>query len=294
MTGNAEQYKKETRFGIRLGWFSIIANVLLFILKYIAGLASGSVALIADAWHTLADSLSSVILIVGLRISRKPPDEEHPFGHGRAEWISSLLIGLFLVIIGVSFIQESIERLHNQEPFEYGLLAWVAVIASIVIKEFMAQVCFYGAKKTGLQSLKADAWHHRTDSISSFLVLIGLIFGQRFWWIDGVLGILVSILIFVAAFEILKENVSNMMGRKPDEKLIKRIHDLIQKHCIMDVNLHAISIHFYGHSKEMTAHIKLPAEMSLEKAHAIANRIEELIKEEMGINATIHTEPLEQ
>ena len=290
---HSTKYKKDSQYGMILGWFSIIGNIALFILKYAAGVVSGSVALIADAWHTLSDSLSSMILIIGLKVSRKPPDDEHPFGHGRAEWISSLLIGLFLVIIGVSFIQESIERLKDRQEFDYGILAWVATISSIVIKEFMAQLCFRGARKTGLQSLKADGWHHRTDSLSSILVLAGIIFGRSIWWMDGVLGIVVSILIFVAAFEILKENISNMMGRKADPEMIREIHQIIHDNCIIDVDLHAIRIHFYGYHKEMTAHIKLRGDMNLEQAHGIANRIEELIEEHMDIQATIHTEPIE-
>src|SRR5210317_848660 len=151
--------KEFGKTGERLGWISIFSNILLFILKYIAGLVSGSVALIADAWHTLGDSLSSIIMIVGIRISRKPPDEEHPYGHGRAEWLASLLIGVFLIVIAVSFVRESIERLRNQEEFDYGILAWVATILSIIVKEALAQMAFRASRKTGLKSLKADGWH---------------------------------------------------------------------------------------------------------------------------------------
>lgn len=284
---------KDSKYGMLLGWISIIGNILLFVLKYIAGVMSGSVALIADAWHTLTDSLSSIILIVGIRISRKPPDEEHPYGHGRAEWISSMLIGVFLVVIGVSFVQESLDRLRNREEFSFGIMAWVATILSILVKEGMAQMAFHGARKTGLQSLKADAWHHRTDSLSSVLVLIGLIFGRQYWWIDGVLGIVVSLLIFVAAWEILKETMSNMIGRRPDKETVGTIHKILVDNCQKDVNIHDIRIHYYGHHQEMTAHIKLPGHMSLDVAHTIANQIEELILQDLGIHATIHTEPKE-
>lgn len=293
MEKDLSKYEKDTRYGSALGWVSIIGNILLFALKYIAGILSGSVALMADAWHTLSDSLSSVILIVGLRISKKPPDDEHPFGHGRAEWISSMLIGVFLIVIGVNFFKESFDRLQNHEDFNYGLMAWIATITSIVIKEGMAQLSFRGAKKTGLQSLKADAWHHRTDSLSSFLVLIGLIFGQKYWWIDGVLGILVSILIFIAAYEILKVNINNMLGQRPDPETVSKIYSIINSNYQDSVDIHAIQIHYYGHYKEMTAHIKLPAEMSLETAHAIANQVEEMIEQQLDIHATIHTEPIE-
>lgn len=294
MRQRAEKFEKASRYGVLLGWFSIIGNIALFVLKFVAGTLSGSVALVADAWHTLTDSLSSVILIIGLRISRKPPDQEHPFGHGRAEWISSLMIGVFLIVIGVSFVQESIERLMERREFEFGLIAWIAVISSILVKEIMAQLCFRGAKKYALQSLKADGWHHRTDSLSSVMVLIGLIFGQKFWWIDGVLGILVSILIFVAAFEIMKEGISNMMGRRPDPEILEKIRLLVENNCVKNVHMHHIRIHSYGHFSEMTAHIKLPPKMSLETAHEIANQIEELIENEMDIKTTIHTEPLKE
>lgn len=284
--------EKALKYGMQIGWISIIGNIALFVLKYIAGVLSGSVALMADAWHTLTDSLSSIILIVGLKISRKPPDDEHPFGHGRAEWISSMLIGLFLVVIGISFIHESLDRLKDRQDFDFGLMAWIATILSILIKEGMAQLSFRGARKTGLQSLKADGWHHRTDSLSSVLVLLGLIFGQKFWWIDGVLGIAVSLLIFIAAFEILKENISNILGRSPDKDTIDKVYQIIRDNCQKEVNIHHIRIHYYGQHKEMTAHIKLPGQMSLDIAHKIANQIEEMILTDLNIYATIHTEPL--
>lgn len=285
--------EKGSKYGIRLGWISIIGNIILFVLKYIAGIMSGSVALIADAWHTLTDSLSSIILIIGIRVSRKPPDEEHPFGHGRAEWISSLLIGIFMLAVGLSFMQESIGRLKNHQDFEYGLMAWIATIVSILVKEGMAQLSFRGARVTGLLSLKADGWHHRTDSLSSVLILIGLIFADKFWWIDGVLGIAVSLFIFAAAYGILKENISHMIGRKPDKETIDKIYKIVRDNCTKDVNIHDIRIHYYGQYIEMTAHIKLPGHLSLNSAHAIANQIEELILRDMNIHATIHTEPQE-
>jgi len=285
--------EKGTKYGISLGWLSIVGNIALFVLKYAAGIMSGSVALIADAWHTLSDSLSSIILIIGIRVSRKPPDEEHPFGHGRAEWISSLLIGIFLVVIGFGFAQESMERLKNHHEFSYGLMAWIATIVSILIKEVMAQLSFRGAKITGLLSLKADGWHHRTDSLSSILILTGLIFAQKFWWIDGVLGLAVSLFIFIAAYGILKENISHMIGKKPDKETIEKIYKIVRDNSQEDVNIHNIRIHYYGHYKEMTAHIKLPGHLSLDVVHSTANQIEELILRDLDIHATIHAEPQE-
>ena len=277
--------------GERLGWVSIIVNIFLFVLKYIAGILGGSVALIADAWHTLGDSLSSIIMIVGIRISRKPPDEEHPYGHGRAEWLASLFIGVFLIVIAASFVKESLERLRDHEDFSYGVIAWIATILSIIIKEVLAQLSFRVARKTGLRSLRADGWHHRTDSISSVIVLLGLIIGNRFWWIDGVLGIIVSFLILYAAIQIIRENSSAILGEKPDQKTIDSIYSIVEKNCQREVNLHNLKIHQYGQHKEMTAHIKLRGSITLDQSHAVATAIEKMIWDELKIETTLHVEP---
>ncbi len=282
------------KVGEQLGWISIIGNIVLFVLKYMAGVISGSVALLADAWHTLGDSLSSIIMIVGIRISRKPPDEEHPYGHGRAEWVASLLIGAFLIIIAVGFVRESIERLRDHNDFNYGLLAWVATITSIVVKEIMAQLAFWGSRKTGLKSLKADGWHHRTDSISSVIVLVGLIFGNHVWWVDGALGIIVSLLIFYAAYQIIKENTSAILGEKPDEKTIQSIYLIVKRNCQNEVYLHHLRIHHYGQYKELTAHIMLRGSLTLNQSHEVATSIEDMIKEELQIETTLHVEPYEE
>jgi len=284
--------KEKSNYAIKLGWVSIFGNIGLFVLKYAAGIVSGSVALVADAWHTLGDTLSSIILIIGIKISNKPADEEHPFGHGRAEWVASLLIGVFLIIVGVSFVKESIERLIDHQDFHYGRLAWIATIVSIISKELIAQLAFRGARKTGLSSLRADGWHHRTDALSSILVLIGLFIGNKIWWIDGVLGILVSVLIFVAAWEILKENISSILGEKPDEKTIREIYRITELNCQKDIDLHLIKMHIYGQHKELTAHISLPGNMKLETAHNIATSIESMVWDELGILATIHVDSL--
>ena len=291
MMNTTEKQKEFTKRGSQLGWLSIISNIVLFLLKYYAGLVSGSVALIADAWHTLSDSLSSIVLVVGIRLSRKPPDEKHPYGHGRAEWIASMLIGVFLIFVAYEFIQQSIDKLKSHEVFSYGILAWVATIISIVWKEALAQLSFRASRRSGLKSLKADGWHHRTDALSSLIVLIGLFFGRLFWWVDGLLGILVSIMILVAAYEVLSETFSSMLGEKPDGKTVDAIRMMVKNRCLVNVHLHNIRIHEYGYHREMTAHIQLRPDMTLEKSHEIATNIENMIEEEMNIRADIHVEP---
>ena len=273
------------------GWLSIIVNVLLFILKYWAGIVTGSVAIIADAWHTLSDSVTSIIVIVGAKASNKPPDEEHPFGHGRSEIIGSIMIGVLLAVVGFDFILESVERLKGGESTQFGTIALVVTIVSILMKEGMAQYAFWAARKTGSKSLKADGWHHRSDAFSSVVILIGIFLGPYFWWMDGAMGIIIAILLFIGTYQILKDAISTLLGNDADPELIEQIKQISSSCCEVDLNLHHFHLHHYGNHQELTFHIKLDGKMSLEESHDIATKIEEKIQDKLNITATIHMEP---
>jgi cation diffusion facilitator family transporter len=274
------------------GWLSIVSNVLLFFLKYWAGIVTGSIALTADAWHTLSDSVSSVIVLIGAKVSSKPADKNHPFGHGRAQLIASMTIGVLLAVIAFSFIQTSISRLNHHESVVYGKIALAVTILSIVLKEVLAQYAFWAWRKTGAISLKADAWHHRSDAISSIIILGGIFLGKYFWWIDGVLGIIVALLIFYATFEIFRDSVNPILGKSPDKSLIQKVKNLCAA-INPDFKTHHFHIHEYGDHTELTFHIFLFKDISLEHAHKIANQIEESIRENLGFETTIHMEPYE-
>jgi cation diffusion facilitator family transporter len=272
------------------GWLSIIGNVLLFGLKYWAGIVTGSIALIADAWHTLTDSISSIIVVISAKISQKPADEEHPFGHGRTDLIAAIIVGVLLAVIGFDFILESIHQLRSGEGVVFGKVAIIVTIVSVVAKEALAQFAFWAYKKNGSKVLKADGWHHRTDALSSAIILGGIFLGKIWWWIDGVLGIIVALLIFYAAYEILKQSMSALIGEKPDDQLVQKVH-AIAKSLNYNVCPHHFHLHDYGKHQELTFHIVLPREMILCDAHKIANAIEKQIREELNIIATIHMEP---
>ncbi|MCF6241379.1 MAG: cation diffusion facilitator family transporter [Bacteroidales bacterium] len=273
------------------GWLSLISNVLLFVLKYWVGIISGSVALIADAWHTLSDSLTSVILLIAIKISDKPADENHPFGHGRAEVIASLIIGVLLSVIAFNFMLESINKFLAKEEANFGKWAIIATIISIIVKELSAQYALWAHRKTGMNSLKAEAWHHRSDAISSVIILFGIFFGSTFWWLDSVLGIMVALLIFYASFEVIRDAVRPLMGQNPSKEFEQKIKNLISRITELDVNFHHLHIHNYGNHNEITFHIKLPAHLTLFEAHKVSEQIENAIRKEMNIEATIHIEP---
>lgn len=286
MEAKSKYIKKE-------GWISIIANIVLFALKYWAGITTGSIALIADAWHTLTDSVSSVIVLIGGKISRKPADDDHPFGHGRAEHIAAMIIGVLLAIVAFDFILNSVEKFSSREKTTFGTIAWVVTIVSIVVKELLAQYAFWAYKKTKSSILKADGWHHRTDALSSVVILIGIAFGKLFWFTDAVLGFIVAIMIAYASYEILSKEIKSLLGESPSNELLLSIRETIQKSFELPLHIHHIHIHNYGNHTEMSCHIKLPPDMSLKQAHDICSKIEKEIKEEFGFFSTIHPEPVE-
>ncbi|MDN5354049.1 MAG: hypothetical protein PWQ09_805 [Candidatus Cloacimonadota bacterium] len=273
---------------------SIILNVLLFGLKFWVGIRSASVALMADAWHTLSDSFSSIILFFGFKISNRGPDKKHPYGHGRMELIAAVIIGVILGVIGVNFVVESVQRFFNNESANFGLLAIIVTIISIIFKEAMARYATHLGKKLNSELIKADGWHHRSDALSSLLILAGIFLGRYVWWIDSLLGVIVSFMLFYAAYEVLSQSINSLLGTKMDDDFKQKLEEFICSQLDFRVYLHHIHMHMYGEHKEMTFHIKLPADMTIGEGHKISKKLEKKLLEEYGINATIHFDPYEK
>lgn len=286
------QTSSHTRLNYLAGIISIFANTLLFALKYWAGLVSGSVALLADAWHTLSDSLSSVAVLIGVKMSSRKADKKHPFGHGRIENLVAILIGVMLAIVAYEFITQAISKLRNPDSKAiFGTLAIVITAISIVAKEGMAQFSFYIARKTGNTSVKADGWHHRSDALSSIVVLAGIFLQDYFWWIDAVLGICVSLILMVAVYKIIREAVDKLMGQNVPDEVIVQVNATISQMFANNLQAHHFHIHNYGSHSELTFHIKLPPKMTIKEGHEIADKIEKQLRDKLGVESTIHIEP---
>jgi len=277
------------------GLVSVIVNAILFGVKFWVGMITGSIALVADAWHTMSDSLTSIFVVVAAKLASKKPDKEHPFGHGRWELISAIMIAFVLVFIGFEFLTGSIERFQNRESVVYGTLALVVTIVSIIVKELLAQYGFYIGRKTNNPVVTADGWHSRSDALSSVVVLIGIVvarFFPEFWWMDSVLGMFCALAIFYAAFEIMKESITRILGEEPDAEFIVALDNELSKIYEKDMQLHHLHLHNYISHKELTLHIRLDGHMSVDEGHKIATSVEDMVKEKFDMEATIHIEPL--
>jgi len=282
------------KIGCGEGVLSAVVNTVLFAVKLRVGMAAGSVAMTADAWHTLSDTLTSVIVIFGFWISGKPGDTKHPFGHGRAELISSLVIAVLLGVVGFDFLKESVLRLRDGRAASFHMIAAVVFAVSVVVKEALAQFSMWAGRKTDSQSLIADGWHHRSDAIASALIVAGGLLGKFFWWIDGVLGAGVSLLILYAAIDILKTAADRLMGEQLTVEDEKTIRETLNKVAPDAANPHHFHMHRYGNHREVTMHVRLDGDMTVREGHAIAATIESEVKRAHGIDLTVHVEPPRQ
>lgn len=283
----------KTRAGYIEGVVSIVINTVLFVLKLWAGIVTGSLALTADAWHTLSDSFSSVVVVIAAKLASLKPDKEHPFGHGRWEQIAALFIGAILAMIAFGFLKDSVIQFSNKVSTQFGTLAIVVTIISIVVKEGLAQYAFILGRKTQNMTVKADGWHHRSDALSSVVVLIGILMAKKFWWIDSVLGFIIAIMLFYAAYQIIKDAVLVLLGEQPHSELVDGITAMIRERYNDDLKPHHFHIHNYITHKELTFHIKLKNELSIVSGHKIATDIENKVFENYQITATVHVEPMD-
>lgn len=272
------------------GVLSIVSNIALFLYKYFVGVSIGSLAIIADAWHTLSDCISSFVVVLGGVFAKRPADKEHPFGHGRVELLTGLVVGVMLLIVSYSFAREAIINFMAKKSATYGNSAIIVMVVSIVFKEALAQYSFWAARKVSSSALRADAWHHRTDAFTSVIILVGIFVGRNFWWMDSLLSLLVSIVILYAAFDILKSAIKPLIGEDVDNKIVEDIKTMAKKLNLDYNTFHHFHIHRYGMHTELIFHIRFEPDMTVKEAHNIVSKFEDMIKEELDIIATIHIE----
>ena len=294
--GNPNDLNVRAKYGYLEASVSIIGNVLLFFLKLILGLFINSIALITDAIHSLSDIGTSGVVIFGFKISKKPPDKEHPYGHGRVEYIGTLIIAILLVIVGLGLIEQSIKRIINSENLlntDYALLIGIVIIITSLAKEIMAQFSFNIGNKINSDILKADAWHHRSDAVSSVAVGISII-GSNYGFpiLDPIFGIVVSIIIIYIGINLIKKASDLLIGQAPDKETIEKIRDIAELD--KDVKgIHDISIHDYVGTKVVSLHLEVENDLTLDESHKIADKISDKIEEKMNLSTIIHLDPKE-
>ena len=287
---SAKMYR--TKIGVFQGWISVLVNSILFILKLVIGVMVGAVSVIADAVHTLSDVVSSIVVIWGFKQAEKPADVEHPYGHGRAEYIATLIIAILLCVAGIEFIEASIDRIQNPEQVVAKWWMILILMVTIILKEITARYAEFLSKKIASGTLHADAWHHRIDALSSLLVVGALIAGKYGYpSSDGWAGLGVALLLIYTGFIIAKDAVDDLIGKPPTSEEVEVIRQIVMS---VDgvLGAHDIIIHSYGHDKFASVHVEIDADETTAVAHDISEEVEDKLEKAIGVEPTVHLDPV--
>jgi len=289
---NINDLKVRARYGTLEGWTSIVINILLFAVKMTIGLSIKSVALIADAIHTLADSATSVVVIIGFKIAKKPSDREHPFGHGRMESIATLIVSVLLFIAGFELMEKSIHSIARPQESTASLSVILIIAGTIIIKELMARFSYQLGDIIDSQALKADALHHRTDVFATGLVVVALIASRLgFHRVDGIMGAFVSLIIFYSAYVIAKEAINPLLGEAPSAETLKEIERLANGYEGV-LGVHDIIYHKYGQTVIVSLHLEVSDKESAFDLHELSEAVEEEIGQKIGGTIIAHIDPI--
>ncbi|MCH7613215.1 MAG: cation transporter [Candidatus Marinimicrobia bacterium] len=282
-----------SKIGKFQGWISVFVNSILFIIKFFIGLTINSISLMADAIHTLSDVVSSSVVIWGFHEAEKPADVEHPYGHGRIEYIATLIIAILLCVAGIEFIEASIRRIANPTPLTSEWWMVMILLGTIVIKEIIARYAEFLSAKIASGTLRADAWHHRSDAISSFLVVGAMIAGKfGYYAVDGWAGLGVAVFLIYIGYTIAKEAIDDLIGKPPTEEEVEEIRQIVT-HLDGVLGAHDIVIHSYGKDKFVSMHVEINADETPERAHDIAEYVENVLTEKLGAEPTVHMDPVQ-
>lgn len=293
---DSKNYKEPSvrqAYGVLSGAVGIGLNILLFFGKWFAGTISGSIAIIADAFNNLSDAGSSIITLIGFRLSGQEPDPEHPFGHGRMEYISGLLVSVAILVMGFELIGSSIGKLRSPEPIESSALVFGILIASILVKLYMFFYNHSLSKKIESAAMKATSVDSLSDTVATTLVLIAtLISKYTGLLLDGWFGILVGLFILYTGGSTLKETIDLLLGQPPKQEFIDEVKEIVLGHSMVH-GVHDLIVHDYGPGRVMISlHAEVDVNGDIQDIHEQIDHIEHELQEKLHCSATIHMDPI--
>lgn len=292
--------KVRFRYGLVAGIFGIISNALLCVFKLIVGVVGNSITIIADAINNLSDAGSSVVTLVGFKLSATPPDNDHPFGHARYEYITSLLVSVTVLFIGILLLKSSIEKCITPEEVSVSVYTYVVLGVAIAMKLVQMLIYLDFSKAINSGALKASAADSRNDVLATVAVLISTIVidvaGDKISpkvSVDGIMGIAVSAFIIVSSILLIKEAMSPILGEKPPKELVDKITAKILSYDGV-IGVHDLVVHSYGENHcFVVAHVEVPADVDITKSHDVIDNIEHDFWNEMHVRITIHMDPVD-
>lgn len=281
------------KYGILGGSVGIVVNVLLSAAKLLVGTLSHSIAITGDALNNLSDAGSCIVTLVGFKMANTKPDKEHPFGHGRIEYIAALIMGFIVELMGFELIKTSVERIREPEESVFSFAAVAVLLLSIGGKLFLAFFNRYLGKKIDSPAMTAAVADSISDTVATSATLISLILSQfTSFPVDGVFGIVVALFIMYSGFGILKETISIILGKPPSKELVDELVEFILDHEDI-IGIHDLVIHSYGASRTFASvHAEVPSTVDILKAHDTIDLIEREVQERFGLSLVVHLDPL--
>ena len=291
---NVKDINVRTQYGTLSSITGIIVNFVLSIVKVIVGFISNSMSIISDGLNNITDAGSSVITMIGFKMSQKKVDNEHPWGHGRMEYISAFIVDMLIILLGFELLKTSIDKIINPIMPQVEIVTIIILTLAIIVKLWL--FFFYNkiAKTINSEAIKGNAYDSISDVVATFVVLLSLVVAKfTNISIDGYVSVLVSIFILFTGFKALKETVDILLGAKPDPELVKGIEEFTKKYDMI-VGIHDMMIHDYGPGRKIISfHAEVPANSDICKAHDIIDQMEQDILNEFNCITTIHMDPIE-
>ena len=290
---NVQDPAVRRRYGTMGGVVGILCNVLLCAAKMVAGILTGSVSVMADAFNNLSDAGSSVVTLAGFKMSGRPADDEHPFGHGRMEYISGFVVSMVIILVGVELVRSSVEKIITPEPVEFGVVPLVILLLSIAVKLWM---CLFNRKLgAAIQSsaMKATAMDSLSDVAATTAVVVGILVGHFAQVaIDGYVGVLVALFILYTGYNTAKETMNLLLGEAPDAEFVRQIEKRVLSYPEI-MGVHDLIVHNYGPGHTVVSlHAEVPCHVDILKIHDTIDNIERKLHEEFGCEAVIHMDPI--
>lgn len=282
------------RYGIFSSFVGIFCNIFLCVSKLLIGVMSGSISIISDGFNNLSDCASCFVTILGYKMAAKPADKDHPFGHGRMEYLTSLVIAVVIIVVGFELLKNSFDKLIHPTPLEFSYVALVVVIISIFVKIWMGLFNKKLGRRINSSIMLATSKDSMNDVAATSATLIALV--GSLWTdfsLDAIMGILVSAFIFISGFGIVKETVDLLLGRPVDEELVKKLETIVDASEI-SLGMHDLVIHSYGPGNMMgSVHIEVDCRKNIMDIHEAIDELEREIYNTLKINITIHMDPVD-
>ena len=290
---NVSDVKVRESYANLAGIIGIITNSLLFLIKLSVGLLSNSVSILADAFNNLSDAASSIITIIGFKMANKPADAEHPFGHGRIEYITAMIVSFMVMLVGLQFVKTSFQKIVNPTPVTFEMIPFLLLLISIGFKFWLSKFNKSIGNKINSSTLKATATDAMGDVFTSSTVVISFLISKFTTLpIDGYIGIIVALAIVYSGFSLIKETLSPLLGEPPDPVLVSNITDMVMSYDNI-TGIHDLIVHNYGPGRIMASiHAEIPSNIDIMEIHDIIDAAEREISKKLNIYLVIHMDPI--